>query len=151
MNSVLDLAEKLAQPSRILIVDDDKHLCEILTRSFTRIGCEAKCVHTGAETTKLLMQKPQFDALLLDIQLPDMQGNDILALMKRIKLDIPVIVMTGYPSAAVDALLDAYGVIVILTKPMSQFVSVISRYLRILNIRHISCAQEPPEPPKSNA
>jgi CheY-like chemotaxis protein len=135
ISNVLELAENLARPAKILVIDDDVDLCAMIAHEFTRMGCDAICVNTGASALAYLEEEAVPDAVLLDIQLPDMLGDDILVALKRLNLHIPVIILTGYPSDAVNALLHTYGVVAVLNKPITDFTSVMARYMRILNIR----------------
>ena len=131
-----ELAERWARPAKMLVIDDDVPLCEIITRGFAHLDCEVDCVNTGAAALDYLKAQPQPDAVLLDIRLPDMPGESVLVAMRKLNLHTPVIVITGYPSESVTSLIQSYGVIAVLNKPVTHFVRTVARYLTILNIRH---------------
>jgi diguanylate cyclase (GGDEF)-like protein len=59
------------QVSRILIVEDNPSLCEILCKIVESEGYTGTSVHTGREALKVLREKGPFDLVLLDVMLPD--------------------------------------------------------------------------------
>lgn len=78
---------------KILLVDDDQELCELLARYLDREGIETELVHTGPEgLEKGLAGK--YDAIVLDIMLPGMTGLEVLAEL-RTKSTIPVVMLTA--------------------------------------------------------
>ncbi|VUD46891.1 Transcriptional regulatory protein CpxR [Thalassocella blandensis] len=78
---------------RVLMIDDDHELCELLHDVFKRFGVELIFALDGELGLKLL-QARRFDIVLLDVMLPDISGFDIL---QRIRLtsDIVVIMLTA--------------------------------------------------------
>ena len=91
--------------STMLIVEDDKGLLPSLERSFTRRGYEVFGVSTVSEATKLLKQRG-IDLVLLDIQLPDGSGLDVLTMTRNIDNETVVVMMTAFPEVktAVEAM-----------------------------------------------
>lgn len=78
---------------KILLVDDDQELCELLARYLEREGIETDLVHTGPEgLEKGLSDK--YDAIVLDIMLPGMTGLEVLAELRH-KSNIPVVMLTA--------------------------------------------------------
>lgn len=91
----------------ILLVDDTKSLAEMYALALGQAGYNVTVKHSGAalfETLNTDAFAP--DLLVLDIKLPDMDGLDILARLKSIGFDAPVIIITGHGSInmAVDAM-----------------------------------------------
>lgn len=78
---------------RILVVDDDAKLCQLLADYLEPLGYEVVMAHTGPEGLKVALQQP-FAAVILDILLPGMNGFDVLHNL-RAKSDVPVLVLTG--------------------------------------------------------
>lgn len=81
---------------KILLIDDDILLCEMLNFMLTKSGFKVEIVHnaaTGLEKIKTL----QPDLILLDIMLPDMDGWQACTRLKEIS-DIPVIMLTALNS-----------------------------------------------------
>lgn len=135
--TVLELAEMMAKPSRLLIIEDDEQTCNLIHRILLQIGCETDYVHTG-EDGLLAVTKNAYAGILLDIRLPGMDGYALLQELKRLRIDIPVIVITGYPDENVYKLTETYGVLAIVNKPFSnkELTETLRRYLSIFGIRH---------------
>lgn len=80
--------------SRILIIDDDIHLCRILSTEITYLGHETMVLHTLQLGYAVAMSE-SFDVVFLDVRLPDGNGLDILPAIRG-KEDAPeLIIMTG--------------------------------------------------------
>lgn len=79
--------------TRILLVDDDESLCELLSEYLESEGFSVRSVHNGAEAVYVAQQE-SWDAIILDVMLPGMSGFDVL---KRIKplTDVPVLMLTA--------------------------------------------------------
>jgi two-component system nitrogen regulation response regulator NtrX len=78
----------------ILIIDDHPDVVEILKQYFEAAGCEVLTGGSGAEGLELARTN-QVHAILMDICMPDMNGDDVLAQVKRILPNVPVIMMSG--------------------------------------------------------
>jgi len=91
--------------ARLIIIDDESHIADILTRFFKEKGHDAVGV-TQAEQALALLDAGPVDLVITDIAMPGLSGLDLLDKMKRKGLDVPVIVTTGNPShtSAVQAL-----------------------------------------------
>lgn len=90
---------------KVLIVDDDPSVRILLKETLLRDGYDVKTAASGAEALRILPLH-NFDIALLDLQLNDMSGLDILAEMRRQAHSVVVIILTGHASlqSAVDAL-----------------------------------------------
>lgn len=101
--------------STILIIEDDRFIGEMYTRSLTQAGYKVDWVLNGREGAIAATSK-QYDLILLDIMLPEAQGNVILDVLRGEVDKIPnsrVIVMTNFDQdetskAAMQAKADAY-------------------------------------------
>src|SRR5215831_19886663 len=85
-----------AEPSSILIVDDEELNSEGLARRLQRHGHAVTVVKSGREAIELLGQR-RFDLVLLDIMMPGMNGLDVLKFLRRVDslLDLPIIMVTA--------------------------------------------------------
>ncbi len=92
-------------PARVLIVDDERSIRELLSIVLRRDGYEVLTAEDGAAAVELL-KKQRFDILITDIRMPQMNGVDLLREAKRIAPDIVSIIMTAFASTdtAVEAL-----------------------------------------------
>ncbi|MDP4488159.1 response regulator transcription factor [Pseudoalteromonas piscicida] len=77
----------------ILLIDDDQELCGLLTEYFTAEGFEVAMAHTGTEGLQLAL-KQNFDLILLDVMLPEMDGFEVLKAL-RVQKMTPVIMLTA--------------------------------------------------------
>ncbi len=94
----------MAKPS-ILVVDDELLIRDLLYDFFNGQGWDISVAENGEKALQV-MQAKDFDLVLSDIKMPEMDG---LALTNRVKEshpDLPVVLMTGFPSVdtAVEAL-----------------------------------------------
>ncbi len=95
---------------RLLIVDDDKNLRRVLVTEFAAQGLEVHEAHAGIQAMDLL-EKGSYDVMLLDLNMPGINGMDVLKKMKLLDLPTEVIILTahGTISTAIEAMkLGAY-------------------------------------------
>ncbi len=82
--------------SRILIIDDDRHMQRACSRVLTKAGHMVTCAETGdAGLQEISSGAGSFDVVLLDQLMPGMSGMDALARIKTIAPNLPVIIITG--------------------------------------------------------
>ena len=104
----------------ILIVDDEKDLCTILSDSLSRDRYRVVTAFNGKMGLQLV-KKEKPDLILLDIKMPGMDGIEVLRKIKKMKKEIVVIMFTGYGTleTAREAMkLGAYDYV---TKPVDLF------------------------------
>jgi len=103
-------------PIRILVVEDDQALSEILCDSLAEAGHQPVAAHT-LSAAKAELSRSEQDVILLDLVLPDGSGIEVLRLVREEALPAEAIVLTGY--AAVDTAIEAMklGAYDYLTKP----------------------------------
>ncbi|MBN1569458.1 MAG: response regulator [Acidobacteria bacterium] len=81
---------------RILIIDDDRHMRTACERVLTKAGYAVTCCEAGDEGIRKIKDGPEvFDAILLDQLMPGMSGMDVLAQIKILAPELPVIIITG--------------------------------------------------------
>jgi len=104
---------------RILVVDDDASFRRVLEYQLKEAGYDAVCAADGKQALDLFSADP-FHAVLTDLDMPRVSGNDLLRQIKRESPDTPVIVITAY--ATVDSAVDAMkaGAFHYLTKPLNR-------------------------------
>jgi CheY-like chemotaxis protein len=88
----------------VLVVDDDFDIREALQEILQDVGYDVSQAHNGAEAWAHLQQNPRPDVILLDLFMPIMTGQELLA---RLRSDhdlraIPIIVMSASPHAEID-------------------------------------------------
>lgn len=80
---------------KILIVDDDKSILRLYQDSFEDEGHTVVTAASGGEALEIF-DREGFDIVTLDINMPGMDGIEVLRRMKEKKKDIPVILLTAY-------------------------------------------------------
>src|SRR5262245_13545651 len=96
-----DLPESLeqAQPSplNILVVDDDKDVCEYLQDFLSADGYSVSVVNDPTQALDALKEH-EFHVAILDLMMPKLSGIDLLGQIRHMDDDIAIIILTGYPS-----------------------------------------------------
>lgn len=77
---------------KILIIEDEEMIADIISRGLTRAGYQCECVYDGTDAAGLLEEK-RYDLILLDIMLPGVVGYELMEYIKN--LGIPVIFITA--------------------------------------------------------
>ncbi len=85
-------------PPRLLIVDDEQHMCDVCSRTLQRAGYEVMATSDPDVAIAALNDGPQFDLLLTDIKMPTMSGLDLAQIAREKDPEIAIIIMTGYAS-----------------------------------------------------
>ncbi len=83
---------------KLLIVDDERDYSETMGFWLMAKGYEVMAVPSGREAIDFLSTKPAPDIVFLDILMPGMDGIETLAEIKKIRPDLPVIMVTAYAS-----------------------------------------------------
>lgn len=88
---------------RLLIVDDEPALLRAVSRILESSGLEIESVASGREAMECLhgAAPATFDAIVLDLTMPGMDGAETLAEIRKIDKDIPVLLCSGYPEDVV--------------------------------------------------
>jgi two-component system, NtrC family, sensor kinase len=104
----------------ILIIDDSKQICSMLAEYvLPELGYTSVIANTGRQGLSRLRQKLP-DLILLDLQLPDISGLDLLRLIAQEGYDVPVILMTAHGSEAIAVEAFRLGARNYLIKPFSE-------------------------------
>ena len=115
----------------ILVVDDERMICDLLRSAFSAHGHEVFTATSGREGLELFRnRKPRFT--LLDLCMPDMDGIEVLQQIRAIDSSAPVIVLTGGGSDALELRARGLGVTDFLRKglPLETLVKAMDRAMQ---------------------
>ena len=81
---------------KILIVEDEKPISDLMVMNLTRAGYKCKALYNGRDAADLLEENQSFDLILLDIMLPEINGYELMEYIRP--MGIPVIFITAMAS-----------------------------------------------------
>ena len=118
-------------PMKILIVDDDRAICDYMQTLLERDGYKVKALSDPTQVIAEL-KKNDYHLVILDLMMPKRDGIEVLREVRKHDGDIAVVIFTGYPNldtAVASMKLDAVDYI---KKPFNvdEFRAVISRVMR---------------------
>ncbi len=89
----------------VLVVDDEKSMCDLLSIVLKKDGYRVKVAQDGFSAAKLIREN-DFDVVITDIQMPRSNGLDVLDAVNKMRPHTPVVMMTAYATAetAVEAM-----------------------------------------------
>ena len=105
------------QENSVLIVDDEAIVRESL-KDWLKDTYQVTTAETGEEAIEL-MEKQDFDILIVDVRLPGKSGIQVLREIKEVKPHIKSIVITAYPSAELAVQAMKLGAVDYLIKPVA--------------------------------
>lgn len=115
----------------ILIIDDDKEICDYMETFLTRDGFYVKTITVPQDAIEEV-RTGRYHLVILDLMMPKMDGIEVLSQIRKVDTDIAVIIFTGYPSleTAVESL--KLDVVDYIKKPFNpdEFREVIDRVLK---------------------
>ena len=91
--------------SNILVVDDEKSMCDFLSIMLEKDGYSVQVAQNGISASKLIKEH-DFDVVITDVQMPKSNGLDVLDAVNKTHPNTPVVMMTAYATAetAVEAM-----------------------------------------------
>ena len=112
--------------SRVLVVEDEKHLSDGLRFNLEAEGHQVEVVETGEEALERLSLPPLFDVVILDVMLPGKDGFEVIAEMRRAGLFTPTLMLTarghshdvlrGFEAGADDYLMKPFELAILLAR-----------------------------------
>jgi two-component system response regulator HydG len=112
---------------KILVIDDDTFMCDLIVNHLKQNNFEATGTYTGRNGIRLI-EKQNYDIVLCDYRLPNTDGYKILQEIKSKKPLLPVIIMTAYAEVRMAVRLIKSGAYDYITKPVQP-----EELLRIIN------------------
>lgn len=116
----------------VLLVDDEKGFVNVLSNRLAKRSIRPTKAFSGTEAIQIL-RKHDFDVVVLDLKMEDMDGLEVLKIIKKMVPDLPVLVLTGHGSedAARDGV--SLGAFDYLSKPCE-----LSELIEKINQAHLS-------------
>jgi EAL domain-containing protein (putative c-di-GMP-specific phosphodiesterase class I) len=122
----------------VLLVDDDQSIARAYARTLGAAGFAVEIAFDGKAAAAAARER-NFDVIVSDIAMPEMNGLELLRVVREHDLDVPFVLMTGGP--AVDSAVRAveYGALRYLIKPVStgELEEVVARAVRLHQMARI--------------
>jgi signal transduction histidine kinase/CheY-like chemotaxis protein len=85
-----------SEAGRVLVVDDDAAVLDVMARTLTRLGYGVRSFTSGPEALACFLAAPgDFDLILTDQMMPGMTGLALLELIREVRPDVPAVITTG--------------------------------------------------------
>ncbi len=110
------MRKRAAHAGRVLVVDDEPGMRDLLSRVLGDAGHAVAAVESGEEALVLLARE-SFDVLVVDKNLPGIDGLSVLKLVRASQPALRAIMITAYPSEESDTRARALGVVSYIVKP----------------------------------
>ncbi len=123
--------------ARLLVVDDEKSLCQMLEIVFRKDGHLIETVSSG-QAAKKKLESQVYDLIISDIRMPDLSGIELLEFFRESRNPAAFILITAVPSmsTAIDALnLGAYQYVIKTDKLVEELKLTVKRALEELALR----------------
>ena len=120
---------------KLLIVEDEPNLLSVIKRGFSENNHDVSAAMDGT-TALMMLENHHFDAVILDLMLPDIDGFGVCEILRREARTaaIPIVILTAWATTDARSLGLELGALDYLTKPFSPR-ELTSRVQRLLNLR----------------
>jgi DNA-binding response OmpR family regulator len=117
-------------PIRLLFVDDEKDFVNVIAKRLSKRGFDVIKTFSGPEALQA-MRKADFDIAVLDLKMEEMDGIEVIRILRKMAPDLPVIILTGHgdENAAKEGIKS--GAVEYLTKPC-DFEELVGKIKQVL-------------------
>jgi CheY-like chemotaxis protein/glycine cleavage system H lipoate-binding protein len=91
------MVRKMGYRANVLVVDDEEIVCKSCSRILTQEGHNVQTALNGREALRKV-EEDKYDILIADWKMPEIDGMEVMRIVKKNHPDIVVIMITGYPS-----------------------------------------------------
>lgn len=112
-------SSETARPRRVLVVDDDPMVREVLSTYLSEDGYEVELAVNGREGLAKFAAG-SFDIVLTDRSMPEMEGDELAREVKKLKPHVPVILVTGFGDIMASTGEKPEGVDIVMNKPFTM-------------------------------
>lgn len=118
--------------AKILVIDDNIDICQLLERFLTKKGYEVDTTISGKNGLEMV-KETYYDLIFCDFKLRDMEGRDVLARVRIISPGTKVAIITGYADVKIAVEVIKKGAFDYITKPLipDEIISLIERALAL--------------------
>jgi two-component system chemotaxis response regulator CheY len=125
---------------RILIVDDNVHVRQVIRLALSKAGYEVLEAGDGGEAIEMLQKgntAETIHTIICDLQMPHVDGGQAISFFHAQFPDIPLIVLTGAPDFVLTEVLQKEGIGAYLQKPVSdrKLLEVVRQTVRLRDLR----------------
>jgi DNA-binding response OmpR family regulator len=106
-----------ATKRHVLIVEDEVMISDIAAEALLELGFEAIEVGSAEAAMDVARSTAKFDVALVDVGLPDRRGDELVAELRALRSDLPIIIATGYADRALQDRFRNERRLVVLNKP----------------------------------
>lgn len=113
---------------KLLFVEDEEDLLSIISDALTKLQANFLTANNGLEALEILKDNPDIDAIVTDINMPIMNGLDMIENILGQDINIPIIVMTAHTEKEYIVKAREFGVSEYLLKPFDfiKFIELIT-------------------------
>jgi len=105
---------------RLLVVDDEATLVDLLRRVLTSAGYQVDCFNNSQAALQAFEAKPQqYDLVITDERMPGLSGVQLIRAIKGVRRDLPIVMLSGHVDASTAEAAGLAGVDLIMKKPAS--------------------------------
>jgi CheY-like chemotaxis protein len=105
---------------RIMLVDDEPLLAEVIQRALARGGYAATAFTSSREAIRAFEEAPgQWDAIVTDMTMPGVTGEELVRRVRQLRPDVPVILCTGFSERMTPEVATSLGVDRFALKPVT--------------------------------
>ncbi len=120
---------------KLLLVEDSPDNQMLITLYLNKVGAEVKVASDGATGVELALAE-NFDAVLMDVQMPILDGHEATRKLRNLKYSKPIIALTAHALKEERAKCFESGFTEFLTKPIQRdlLIEVLSRYVKKVGV-----------------
>jgi DNA-binding NtrC family response regulator len=128
-------------PERILVVDDEPNMLRLLkTILMDKTGYEVATTNNPLEVSRLI-QDETFDLIITDLKMPLVDGMDLVDIIKKIDVNLPIVIITAYGTSETAEEAVQRGAYDFITKPFRKETILIA-IKRALEWKQLQCEIE---------
>jgi PAS domain S-box-containing protein len=106
----------LVRPGRILVIDDETSIAQLLEDALTGVGHSVEIAISGKEGVEMASVS-EFDLVMTDLGMPDMSGWEVATTIRKERPEVPVILVTGWGTTLSEDEVERCGISAVVHKP----------------------------------